>query len=221
MASAGRYVKFQDPAFWQVMIEVLAENPEAYYVVMGVEESQIPFLPAMLSEEIRMRIRFLGWQGNEYLRSLCLADIFIDTFPSGGGTTLIDAIALGIPVVAFKNDYLRPYDQTDWSPAEEFEMPEIVAPRGDYAEMKRMVIRLIGDPDYRRRLGLGCQAQLRERRSNPARAVRACEDLCLRVLEQEALAGNQRRRVWSWTAGPAHKVAKLRRRIARKLGSYG
>src|ERR1700686_867867 len=135
MASAGRYVKFQEPEFWKAILDLLADHPQTYYLALGIEESQIPFLSSMLTAEIRSRIRFLGWQGKEYLRSLCLADIFIDTFPSGGGATLIDAIALGIPVLAFKNDYLRPYDQTDWSPAEEFDMREIVAPRGDFAEM--------------------------------------------------------------------------------------
>jgi hypothetical protein len=216
MASAGRCVKFQEPEFWQAIFDLLADHPQTYYLALGVEESQVPFLSSMLTAEIRSRIRFVGWQGKEYLRSLCLADIFIDTFPSGGGVTLIDAIALGIPALAFKNDYLRAYDQTDWSPAEEFVMPEIVAPHGNFAEMKRMATRLIENEEYRRDIALRCQEQLRQRRSNPERAVRACEDIYLRVLERELSAGKSRT-ASRWIAGPVRQLTKVLRRGERML----
>src|SRR6185295_8210154 len=67
LVTAGRHVKFQEPKFWQAMIDVLSDHPESYYLVLGVEESQIPFLPSMLSAEIRSRIRFLAWRSDDYL----------------------------------------------------------------------------------------------------------------------------------------------------------
>lgn len=216
LATAGRYVKFQEPEFWRTIIDLLNEHPQMYYLAVGVEEPQIPFLSSMLSPELSSRIRFLSWRGDDYLRTLCLADILIDTFPSGGGTVLSDAMAFGIPVVAFMNNYLRLYDQTDWSPAEEFDMPEIVAPRGDFAEMKRMVTRLIENEEYRRHIALGCQEQLRQRRSNPERAVRACEDIYFRVLEQELPAGKGRT-ASRWIAGPVRQLTKVLRRGERML----
>ncbi|MCA1614777.1 MAG: hypothetical protein LC795_13765 [Acidobacteria bacterium] len=185
-ATAGRYVKFQEPEFWRAIIELLDEHPRLYYFAMGVGEEQIPFLPSMLSPRVRSRVRFMAWRGDDYLRNLCLADLFIDTFPSGGGAVIVDAMALGIPVVSFKNNYLRLYDQTDWSPAEElFDIPELIVPRGDFAEMKRVVARLIDDEEYRRGLSRLSSEQIRQTRGNPERSVRECEDIYLRVLEEK------------------------------------
>ena len=185
IASAGRYVKFQNPEFWKAIIDILNDHPETYYLAMGVEESQIPFLSSMLSAAIRSQIRFIGWRGSDYLCTLCLADIYIDTFPSGGGGVLLDATALGIPVVSFEDNYMKLYDQTDWSPAAEvFDVPELIVPRSDFAEMKRLVSRLIDNQEYRRDMGQRCQTYMLETNGDPARAVRYCEDLYLRILEQ-------------------------------------
>jgi glycosyltransferase involved in cell wall biosynthesis len=170
---------------WKAIIDLLNDHPETYYLAMGVEESQIPFISSMLSPAIRPQIRFTGWRGSDYLSTLCLADIYLDTFPSGGGGVLVDAMALGIPVVSFKNDYMKLYDQTDWSPAEElYNVNELIVSRGDFAEMKRLVSRLIDDQKYRRDLAQRCQTYILETRGDPARGVRKCEDLYLRILEQ-------------------------------------
>lgn len=207
LATAGRHVKFQEPEFWRAIIDLLNHHADVFYLAMGVEESQLPFLSSMLPPELRSRIRFLRWQGNEYLRTLCLADILIDTFPSGGGTVLSDAMALGIPVVSFMNNYLKLYDQTDWSPAEEFEIPEIVVSRGDFIEMKRTVSRLIEDEDYRRRLGLRCQQYLLQTRGKPERAVRKCEEIYDRVLRNElSVPSVKPRSVWQRIARTADQL---------------
>ena len=184
--SAGRHVKFQARAFWQAIIDLLRDHPNAYYLAMGVEEAQVPFLSSLLAPEIRPRVRCLGWRGNEYLPLLCAADIVIDTFPSGGGMTLFDAMSLGIPVVSFKNDYLKLYDQVDWSPAEEFiHVAELLMERGDFGEMQRLVSRLIEDRAYRSELARRCQEDIHQNRTQPVRALRKYEAICLRVLEQK------------------------------------
>jgi glycosyltransferase involved in cell wall biosynthesis len=186
IASAGRYTKFQEPQFWKAIIDLLNDHPDTHYLAMGVEESQIPFLSSMLPAAVRSQIRFAGWRGSEYLRTLCLADIYIDTFPSGGGGVLVDAMALGIPVVSFEDDYMKLYDQTDWSPAAEiFDVPELIVPRGDFNAMKRLVSRLIEDRGYRRDLSQRCQTYMMETKGDPSRAVRNCEDLYRRILEQQ------------------------------------
>lgn len=182
VGTAGRHVKFQDSDFWKAVIQLLDMHPQMCYLAMGVEETQIPFLSAMLTPEVRTRVRFLSWRGADYLRALSVVDILLDTFPSGGGTVLIDAMALGIPVVAFQNNYMRQYDQTDWSPAEEFNLPEIIVPRADFPQMKRAVSRLIEDHEHRFVMGQLCERHLWHTRSNPERAVRRCEEIYFRVL---------------------------------------
>ncbi len=188
-ATAGRHVKFQEPKFWKAVIDLLQEHPQLYYLAVGAEESQVPFLPSMLSPELRSRIRFMGWRGDEYLRGICLVDIVIDTFPSGGGGTLCDSMALGVPVVAFENNYMKQYDQTDWSPAQEFiGLPERIVPRGDFDELKRVVSRMIDDAEYRRDVARRGQDYIWETRSHPERVVRNCEEAYFRLLEN--LSGN-------------------------------
>jgi hypothetical protein len=185
IGTGGRHVKFQDPQFWQAIIELLDAYPQLYYLALGVEESQIPFLPGLVSPETKSRIRFISWRGADYLKALCLADIVIDTFPSGGGSVLCDAMALGIPIVSFKNDYLKRYDQTDWTPAEEFVIPEAIVARGDFDAMKRLVSKLIEDPNHRAELGQRCQVHVSQLLSDPAQPVRKCEDIFVRVLEEK------------------------------------
>jgi glycosyltransferase involved in cell wall biosynthesis len=189
IASAGRYVKFQDLEFWKTIVDILADHPDTYFMALGVEETQIPFLSAILSPAIKSQIRFTGWRGGDYLRIVCLADIFIDTFPSGGGGVLVDAMALGIPVVSFRDNYMNLYDQTDWSPAEEiFDVPDLIVPRSDFAQMKSVVSRLIEDREFRADRAQRCRAYMLENKGNPSRAVRSSEDLYARILK-ESLAG--------------------------------
>lgn len=185
VASAGRYVKFQEPRFWRAVVDLLHEFPHMYYLVMGPDESQIPFLPDVLTPESKARIRFLSWRGGDsYLRALCLADVLIDTFPSGGGGTLLDPLALGIPCVSFENDYMKLFDQTDWSLADEFiDIPELVVPRGDFEQMKRVVRGLLTDEQHRSELGRRSQEYVLETRANPPLSLRECEDAYLRFIE--------------------------------------
>ena len=132
----------------------------------------------MVSQDVKGRIRFFDWRREEdYLKILCLADILIDTFPSGGGAILFDAMALGIPVVSFKNNYLRRFDQTDWSVAEEIVgIPEMMVPRRDFTHFKAVISRLIEDKDYRQGMSERCRNDTHERRGNPRQTVQRCEE---------------------------------------------
>ena len=190
VASAGRYVKFQEPRFWRAVVDLLHEFPQMYYVVMGPDESQIPFLPEVLTPEAKARIRFLNWRDASYLRALSLANVLIDTFPSGGGGTLLEPLALGIPCVSFENNYMKRFDQTDWSLADEFiKIPEMVVPRWDFEGMKRIVGRLLADEKYRSEVARRSQEYVLETRTNPPFSVRECEDAYLKFIESK-LSGN-------------------------------
>lgn len=187
VATAGRYVKFQDQGFWRAVVELLAEHPRLYYLALGVDESQIPFLPSLLTPEAKERVRFLSWRGDDYLRDLSLADVYLDTYPSGGGTVVTDAMALGIPVAAFRNDYLKVYDQTDWSPAQElYDVPELIVARGDFNAIKRVVSRLVTDDEFRQESARRCREHVLSTRGEPERGVHRCEEVILRVVTRDA-----------------------------------
>ena len=101
LMSAGRFPKFQNQEFWKSIHDILIDHPGVYYVAIGVEENQISFLRNVLSPETTRRVRFLGWRA-DYLNFLILADVVLDTYPSGGGVVLVDAMSLGIPIVSFR-----------------------------------------------------------------------------------------------------------------------
>jgi glycosyltransferase involved in cell wall biosynthesis len=191
LGTAGRYVKFQEFQFWEAVIQLLIKHPNLYYLAMGVDEEQVPFLSSLVTPETRNRIRFRPWQGEDYLSALALVQIYLDTFPSGGGTVLHDVVSLSIPVISFENNYMRVFDQVDWSSADVLDMPEILVPRGDFDEMKRFASDLINDPQRRRELGEMCCARLRETRATPERSVRRFEEILARILKEE-LAGNRK-----------------------------
>jgi len=187
VATAGRHVKFQEPGFWRAVIDLLEEHPQLYYLAMGLDEPQVPFITPMLSPDTRKRLRFLAWRGDDYMKNLCLADFFIDTHPSGGGTVIEDATALGIPAILFEQDFMRIFDQVNWSPADDlFDIRDMVVPRGDYAAMKRMASRMIDDVEFRNRIAAYCHEYIHRTRGNPERAVHQFEDIIARVLKEAA-----------------------------------
>ncbi len=189
LMSAGRHVKFQERAFWKAILDILGSYPQTYFFGVGVQEDQVPFLTPMIRAEIRSRIRFFNWRKEEdYLKVLCLGDILVDTFPSSGGVVLVDAMSLGIPIVSFKNDYMKLYNPVDWSLAEEIvDVPEILLPRGDFTQMNRLLSRLIEDRGYRDSIARRCQDHVSKTRGNPERAVRTCEDIYVKVLNAKLL----------------------------------
>jgi glycosyltransferase involved in cell wall biosynthesis/phospholipid N-methyltransferase len=183
--SGGRPSKFQDRNFWKAIIDILDAYKNTYYLAVGVQEYQVDFLKELVSDENKNRIRFLGWR-EDFRQILGMADIVIDTFPSGGGIVLTDAMSFSIPIVSFANNYMRLYDQTDWSPAEEFiNVPDIIIPRGDFEQLKVVISKLINDEDYRRHLGDICYEQIHQTRENPEGMVKRCEEIYIKVLEQK------------------------------------
>jgi len=185
LASGGRPQKFQDKEFWKALLEILYDYPDVYYLAMGVQEYQIPFLKNLLSPEIRTRIRFLGWRG-DYIRILGMANIVIDTYPSGSGVVLFDAMAMNIPVVSFENNYLRSFDQRDWSVAEEvMNVSDLIVPRADFKQFKRVIARLIEDEEYRTDVGHRCRKNILQKHGAPERMVQRCEEIYIKILENK------------------------------------
>jgi len=189
LATAGRPPKLRSPALWNLVGQLLDRFPAAHFLCVGATAAQLPEIAPLLPP-LRGRVHFAHWMDG-YLEVLGQADLVLDTYPSGGGVALIDAMALALPVVAFHNDYGRTFDQADWSPAHEY-LPEceLVIPRGDRERYLAVAGRLVADPDYRRTMGLRCQAEVRQSRGDPGRMVRRCEAVLERVLAGKAGEGS-------------------------------
>lgn len=209
LMSAGRPTKFMDRDFWCAIIEVLELNPLAAFVAVGLDADP-PFLAELLPAQLASRVIRFGWQ-TEYLSILVNADIVVDTYPSGGGIVLLDAMALGIPVVSFRHDYSRPYDQMNWNLGEELVViPELLLDRYQLDDLRDLLSVLIQEPDRRAKLGLACKAVAVEQRSSPARYVERHEAVYRDVL------ANARRIPWRAVNNSFRNVLrKLARRVAR------
>jgi glycosyltransferase involved in cell wall biosynthesis len=179
---AGRPEKLQHEEFWSALFRVLRENLDAFLLVIGMAEEP-PFLAAMTPPDIKARFSGLGWR-TDFLKILGMADILVDTFPSGGGITLFDAMALGKPVVTFHNDYSKRYSQAEWSVGDEWvEDPELLVARGDFDRFIAIVSRLIANPELRARTGARCRSAVLRSRGDPERMVRRHEKAYRKVIE--------------------------------------
>jgi glycosyltransferase involved in cell wall biosynthesis len=190
LVSGGRWPKFQDRDYWRAMTELLERHEGLYWLVVGPEEQQIPFLAEVLTPAARARIRFRGWR-RDYLGLVAAADIFVDSYPIGGGAFLMDGMALGLPAVSFGHDYVGAFSNNDCSGGDEIMGGcETLLARGDFEGMKRRIAELVADPERRRRLGEEWGARVRSERGDPARMVSRCEEIYERVLlRKERQAG--------------------------------
>lgn len=185
LLSAGRPTKFQDEDYWNAIISVMKARPESYYLLVGPKVEEIPFLNSLLTENVRRRVRCLGWR-EDFFKILPLADVVLDTYPNGGGQVLVQAMSLGLPFISYSNDYMKRFDQINWSPAEQFiDDADIIIPRGDFDRFKEVLTRLIADEAHRKELGERCLQAARE--MNPEKGVRACEEIYLRVLKERGI----------------------------------
>lgn len=190
LASGGRSHKFQDPAFWRGVSEVLGGREDLYWLFAGFTEEQAHALADSLSREARGRVRFLGWR-SDYLNYLAAADLFVDSYPLGGGALVAEVMSLGLAALSFEHDYVSVFDNGEGSGGDEIVgLPELLIPRGDFGQLKARVSELSADTERRRRLGEMCAERVRRLLGDPARMVRRCEEVYERVLS-ERLRGQE------------------------------
>jgi glycosyltransferase involved in cell wall biosynthesis len=183
--SCGRPFKFQDQGFWISILDVLRVHPNTRFVVVGIDTSP-SFLDRRLTPDIAGRVRMIG-RVKDFHSLLSMADVVVDTYPSGGGMTVVDAMAMGIPVVSFRHNYMRMFSQTDWSPAAEFMgMPELLVDRGDFTQLGNLLSRLLTDREYRSEMSRICKVRIQETSGNQAQMVRDCEKVYLNVMRLRA-----------------------------------
>jgi glycosyltransferase involved in cell wall biosynthesis len=98
----------------------------------------------------------------------------------------MDSMSFGIPVLSFSNDFLRPFDQANWSLADEvIGIQDLIIQRGDFAEFKRRLGKLIEQPALRERLGSECKARITQTKGNPERMIRRMEEIYSGVAREQ------------------------------------
>ncbi|MCP5064713.1 MAG: glycosyltransferase [Ignavibacteriae bacterium] len=183
LMSGGRPAKFQNKLFWRSISKLLQDNTNLYFVAVGTTKELITDNEKIILPIIKDRIKFLGWREN-YLEILSIADIMIDTYPNGGGVFLLEAMNLGIPVFTYENNYMKEFDQTDWSPISEFiSIEDLICERGDFNQLMNRTEVLIQNENYRKDLGTKCKMHIRENFGKPERMVKRLENKYLEIIE--------------------------------------
>ncbi len=181
LMTSGRAAKFQSEDYWRAISEVLQKHDKAHYVVVGARSEEIQCLDSIVSSQVRTRVHFMGWR-EDVLSLLPLSDITVDTYPSGGGQSLVEAMFCGKPLVAHRNDYFACFDQNNWSPVEDFVGDlETVVERGNFEAFKSVMSRLIEDQIYRAEIAGECLARVKAMSGEDSvrRAVQECEKVYL------------------------------------------
>jgi predicted O-linked N-acetylglucosamine transferase (SPINDLY family) len=159
LVSANREVRYAKKPFWKEIAQVMERHPNVYFIPLGLSDTD-GLLPS--GSVVRDRIRTLGFR-TDVIRFMKMSDIYVDYFPSGGGSSLIEAMQVGLPIISFDTNYATPFSVDGENVASLFvPKTELLIPFGDMARWHEYMDRLITDRAYRLRMGqeLGKGAEL-------------------------------------------------------------
>ncbi len=184
MVSSGRYNKYQNINYWQMVFRLLRENENLFFLLIGSSRDYLPILESC-EKNISKKIVLVKW--TEYPENyLAIGDIYIDSYPSGGGLTIKEASALEIPVVSFEHNFFQRYDPRDVSIGGEFiSNKQLLVPRGDFNKFYEVVSELINDSERRKEIGKFECNFINTLSGNPKRMVRKYEEVFIKVINNK------------------------------------
>lgn len=149
----SRLSKCIDEPFMAAMVKVLRNNRSVVLVLPGLPDPQSEEVlkSRFDSEGLLSQVRFPGFLSDMYLPLLKTTHIYCDTFSWKGGQSVMDAMAMGVPVVSSKpsssGSALDPTGVSPVSLASTF-LPDqsLVANVGDVDGYVAIVQRLLDDP---------------------------------------------------------------------------
>ncbi len=100
------------PGMDGLFAEILAQDPQGLILLLDRPQSGLDTILKVRFQnslgKLAERIWFLPWLNpDEFLQLLLNAEVYLETFPFGSGTTLFSAFACGIPVVALAPEFAR------------------------------------------------------------------------------------------------------------------
>jgi predicted O-linked N-acetylglucosamine transferase (SPINDLY family) len=179
--SGGRYPKFQDITLLNLIVDLMRALPNLYYIIIGPTQDQLPNLQSV-PEEFKCRIYRFDWS-HDYEKYLTLSDIYLDTYPSGGGIILYDAALLKLPIISFTDSDSNQICQSDWSPASELFIEDsiIFIDRNNILNLKSVIEKLYCDKRYREEVGNKAYASVIKLRDNTKSCVKSIEQLYIDI----------------------------------------
>jgi len=146
------------PDFDKAMAAILARDPEGEVVLFEDDINpswkiliQQRFFKTIPDPAIRERIHFLPWQTDDHFTSMLIhADILLDPFHFGAGTTALRANSLGCPMVTFEGKFLR--SRALAAMYQFFGVSEMVA--GDFDDYVNKAVYLAQNPERKKEVGM-------------------------------------------------------------------
>lgn len=121
-----RFRPFGGFDFVRAMEQILERNPAARMVVLGPDPAEPMWADA--AARSGGRITATGLVERARFRAFAAAaDLYVDSFPMGSGTALLEVALMGIPILSIRNDHLlTPFDVFDVPDSRIASMPQLV-----------------------------------------------------------------------------------------------
>jgi hypothetical protein len=175
IVTSGRRWKFADPRFWSTVQSALRAREQLHVIVIGLTAEELAGFGIKLDPALARRVRLLGFR-TDFRELVAMGDIYLDTFPVGGGYAMFEAITLGLPCVFYRADPRRLASfRTNYSPiADLSDDPDIALERDDGAACLEKLLSLIDASDERQRTAQS-QRHLLDARPDNATYMREIE----------------------------------------------
>lgn len=144
-AVIGRSVKLKNHSYWNTLAEVMRGIPELEIDIMGATSKEI-----FGSENSPFpRLRCLGFR-RDISELLPQYDLYIDTWPLGGGSTLREAHWAGLPIISYKANWFEHYNAAAKIHVAliEFVHPDLLLDTCDCSLMLPVISKLSRDHNY-------------------------------------------------------------------------
>ena len=100
MASSYKFKPIDNLSFQNFIDKILSEEADTHYCVIGVSSSDNTWTELLV--KYPQRIHLMGVLLKEEAHALIQeCSLYLDSFPLGSGTSLIEALSLGIPVLSY------------------------------------------------------------------------------------------------------------------------
>ncbi|MFZ5585160.1 MAG: glycosyltransferase [Thermodesulfobacteriota bacterium] len=150
----GRPVKFfNNPGFWNPVLAALRRVPGLSLDVIGAKAEEVFGGPSPLAN-----LKFRGFRPDAP-ELVAGYDLMLDTWPSGGGCTVREAHAAGVPVISCRTPWREHYREgaSFYGGLDDFIHPELLLPDFDPQRLLDLLARLAGDLDFYERIAHECR----------------------------------------------------------------
>ena len=151
LISVNREMRYSHETFWKHILLVLERHPHVYFVAVGLSSLDRVLPKESNASLAKERIITPGFR-RDVMCLLGMSNIYVNLFPLGAASSVIEAMQAGLPVLTFETDYERRYSvrrlivASDLSPR-----TELMIERGNVGKWHQVMDELITNEEFRKR----------------------------------------------------------------------